>query len=393
MKKLYTYGLMIALTCPVAGCGQDDDNTGIREMIDDAIIFALDFPSRSVGAETTEESNLDPLLHYFNESESILLIAQRTQDHSISFEDNNGDIDNQYLFKYVWDGEEANTMESDKVPNWGSGYNFTPLESWSNPLTWTTAINNGAFGSSYAFGALYYPVENEARNAIEEDQSELEGLKKSNILGAYHLTQSLYERFRFRLYHLMACIRVTIQVPEARTDEDNGTTGYEERVFKAYMLDVQKDFVIEWGTGSSEEPPILRADETSTNRPGKVQMYETPVNGHDLKEIDLSNYGLEGKDMVREYTFSVLFPPQTLSNTKDILEFDMMNARGNRVETYFYWSTSQLIKNLQVSPGTITNLVLYFTREKNEALLVRAEILDWTHTDTTVTVTPETSSH
>lgn len=392
MRERNIYKLLFILPLFGFSCSQEEDMV-IGDEIDDAVNFTLDFPTRSVGAETTDESNLDPLYDYFNKNESILLIAQRTQDHSISFEDNNGDGDNQYLFKYVWNGDEANTLESDKTPNWGSGYNFSSLESWENPLTWSTAIKNGAFGSSYAFGALYYPIDNSIRNSIEDNQSELEGLKKSNILGAYHLTESLYERFRFRLYHLMACIRVTIQIPDKRTEEDGGFTGYDDRVFKAYMLNVQKDFVIDWGAGSSEEPPILRADDSSETRPTKINMFETPVTNHEPVEIDLSNYGLEGTDYVRQHTFTVLFPPQTLSNTKDILQFDMMRANGRQVDIQFTWSTSQLITNLQVSPGTITNLVLYFTREENEALLVRSEITDWTHTDTTVTVTPENSAN
>ena len=381
----------MATVLMAAGCsGTDDVLPDTPDGVDDDFMhFRLDFPVHTSAEPEVTGSNLDPLTNYLNKEESVLLISQRTQDHSISFEDFIGSSTNAYLFKYVWDGTEAESVESGMAPNWESGYNFFPMEGWGNMLNWTAAIRNGAFGSSYAFGALYYPVENEQRTAVEPDQTTLEGLGKSNVLGAYHLTESLYERFRFRLYHLMACIRVSILIPEERTDAETGTTGFPERTVNATALGLQRDFVIDWGARSSEEPPILKADETLATR-SNINMFAHPVAGtRETEEIDLTNFSLEGSDKVRRYTFTVVFPAQTLSNTDNILQFDIMNQRGTRVESTYYWSTSQLMNNLQVSPGTITNLILYLPREENNALLIRSEIIDWNHTDASVTVVPE----
>ena len=373
----------------LSGC--NDYEATVEADKEDNLIFSLDFPSRSVGNDITV-SNLDPLENYFNEEKSVLLIAQRTQNHSISFDDYNGDTKNGYLFKYVWDGKEANPIEGEKTPNWEAGYNFKNLVGWDNPLNWTKVISNGALGSSYAFGALYYPIDNEQRSSIEEDQSTLDGLGKSNLLGAYHLTESLYERFRFRLYHLMACIRVTILVPAKTENDDPKNPGFDERNMKAYMLKMKKDFIIEWGDRSSEEPPILKDDESVSDR-YNITMYPHPVTGNrDPFEIDLSYFGIEEPetDQVRAYTFTGLFPPQTLSNTDNILEFALMRSKtSNNVDTRYYWSTSQLIANLQVSPGIITNLVLYLPRTENNAILLRSEIIDWDQTDASFTLTPE----
>lgn len=381
--------LLASLMIIESGCSQNGEP--YLSQTEEELVFYLDFPTRTVGTESSE-SSLDLLTYYFNQNESVLLIAQRTNSHSISFDDYNGDIKNGYLFKYVWDGKEAKPMDGGETPTWEAGYNFKNFGGWDNPLNWTKVISNGALGSSYAFGTLYYPIDNEQRNSIEEDQSTTEGLGKSNLLGGYHLTESLYERFRFRLYHLMACIRVTILVPAKTENDDPKNPGFDERNMKAYILKMKKDFIIEWGDRSSEEPPILKDDESVSDR-YDITMYPHPVTGNrEPFEINLSYFGIEEPetDQVRAYTFTGLFPPQTLSNTDNILQFDLMTSKtSNRKENSYYWSTSQLIANLQVSPGIITNLVLYLPRTENNAILLRSEIIDWDQTDASLTLTPE----
>lgn len=371
-------------------CRQEEIEQDVVPSGEDLVDFTLEFPTRSVGKDMTE-STLDPLSDYFTAEESILLIGQRTQNHSLTFDETNADgSQNDYLYKYVWDNKEANEAGGDS-PNWTTGYNFKALESWKNPLTWSSVIGHGALGNSFAFGALYYPIDNSERTSVETDQSDIEGLKKSNILGTYHQTNSIYERFRFRLYHLMACIRVTILVPVQKTVEGKGVTGFDgDRKIDATMLKLIKDFTIDWGELPSDYPPYLMADE-STGTPSDIKMYPHPVDApREIKEWDISNFGLEGTDEVKEYTFTGLFPPQTLSKTNNILQFDIFAQNSSRnKDTSYVWSTSQLMANLKVTAGTITNLVLYFPREDNNAILVKSEILDWGKTDTTVTITPE----
>ena len=359
-------------------------------------LLDLVFPTRSVGIDMTEKE-LDPLENYFTPEESYLIIEQRTQNHSLSFEENISDTNpNGFLYKYVWKkgendkGTEANTVISGDTPNWNDGYNFTALPAWNNPMKWETILSNGAIGTDYAFGALYYPVDNGGRRDIETDQSTLEGLKKSNILGTYHSTSTPYERLRFRLYHLMACMRVTIWVPVEKTDE-TGQTGYKGvRKINATMLNLIKDFNIEWGSLPSDYPPSLMAD-TETGVAGKISMYPHTA-PTESKNVDITVFGLEGTDDVYEYTFTGLFPPQTISNTADVLQFDIMNENGRQIVASYTWSTAQLMSNLEVNSGTITNLILYFPRGENTALLVKSEILDWEQADTVVTVTPDNDS-
>lgn len=355
------------------------------------INFVLEFPTRSVGEETVN-SSLDPLKNYFKKNSSILLISQRTNNHSISFDDYLGTDLNKYLYKYVWDGNEASPLEGNGTPNWVTGYNFSCSPDWKNPLNWSTVMGNGAFGSSYAFGALYYPEDNSERSSVETDQSTQRGLNKSNMLGAYHLTESIYERFRFRLYHLMACIRVTILVPDEIMDEEKGKTGFGIRNISGTILNLNPNFSIDWGARSSEEPPILKADVATDPKDFKnIKMFSEPSEDK-IIEWELSYFGLEGKDKVREYTFTGLFPPQTLSNTDNILKFEIYKERSTRdIDETYYWSTSQLTTSLQVSPGTITNLVLYLPRTANNAILVKSEIIDWNKSDVDVTLIPDPS--
>lgn len=390
MKRLKRHILYLISVLIVTSCSQGIEESSVESPDQDLVEFYLDFPTRSVGVDNTS-STLDPLSDYFEKNSSLLLISQRTNYVSISFEDNNSDgSKNELLYKYVWEGEgkEAQEETSGNTPNWEIGYNFKPLSTWKNPMNWSSVMARGAFGNSYAFGAIYYPVENQSRSDIETDQSILNNLKKSNLLGAYHLTKSLYERFRFRLYHLMACMKVTILVP--CVDPDDQTKGYNERTILGTMLGLNKDFTIDWGARGSEEPPILKADETVTTV-ANIKMYLQPSEGpREEKEWDLSNFGLEGKAKVREYTFMALFPPQTLSNTDNILEFDIKREGSETVTAAkYYWSTSQLLTHLQVSAGTITNLILYFPVEENNALMIKSEILEWGQTDTIVTITPE----
>lgn len=380
-------GLLLLSTSLISCNNQDSEPFASEE---ETMEFYLDFPTRSVGKD---DGSLDPLNDYFTLNESILLIGQRTQTQSLNFDDYGEDgAKNSLLYKYVWNGKEANESNGNS-PNWETGYNFKPLASWGNILTASNIQAHGAFGNSYAFGALYYPVDNSQKSEIETDQSKLDALKKSNLLGTYHQAEIYTERLRFRLYHLMACLRVTILVPVSKTDEENGTTGYDERTITSTLLNLKKDFVIDWGNRASEEAPLLKEDET-TNERADITMYPHPVTGdREIKNQDLSYFDMEGNDEVREYTFSGLFPPQTISKTDNILRFDVMQANSKtKVETSYYWSTSQLLTNIQMSPGTITNLVLYFPRGENNALLIKSEILDWNHADSTVTITPETSS-
>ena len=388
MKRLIRHILYLISVLIVTSCSQGIEEPSVQSPDQDLVEFYLDFPTRSVGVDKNS-STLDPLSDYFVMNSSLLLISQRTNYVSISFEDKNSDgSKNELLYKYVWEGKEANEESSGNTPDWESGYNFKPLSAWRNPMNWSNVMARGAFGNSFAFGAIYYPVENQSRSDIETDQSTLNNLKKSNILGAYHLTDKLYERFRFRLYHLMACMKVTILVPGV--DPDDQTKGYNVRNINGTMLGLNKDFTIDWGARGSEEPPILKADETVTTV-ADIKMYLQPSDGERVEEEwDLSNFGLEGNAMVRKYTFMALFPPQTLSNTDNILQFDIMSEGSKtQVAAKYFWSTSQLLTHLQVSAGTITNLILYLPIEDNNALMIKSEILEWGQNDTIVTITPE----
>lgn len=313
---------------------------------------------------------LDPLEYYFHPGESVLLISQRGQGFE-PFSEVNPTKTYKYTY-YV--NEEA---------NWDYGYNFEPFG--EDALDWKLIADN-QFNGSYAFGALYYPIENEQVTAIQEDQRSYNNFIKSDILGTYHSTSELESRLRFRLFHLMACINLKLLVPDW-SEEDN-TGFFDNAVKESRLLNTITNFDLVFGNKSTEEPPTASTEKLNESIIRDVLMHPVdPSINRDIIIQDLTDFKVELKeDKVREYRFQVLLPTQTLSSDNALMRFTL--TRNGNEKHYTFSSKNIQTGSLSVAQGNMTNLTLYLPRFKNEALLIKAEIVNWKQGDSDFTARP-----
>lgn len=136
---------------------------------------------------------------------------------------------NDNLWMYELDRELGNGAD------WDKGYNFVPMfgendeEPFKNfKMDWKTIKSYGSLGNAFSFFAMYYPGGNPIfQTYTHQSACDLAMMKRMDIMGAYHTTPSLYTRMRFKLYHLMVYVRVTVYVPVMEiTYKDGEAIGY-----------------------------------------------------------------------------------------------------------------------------------------------------------------------
>lgn len=305
---------------------------------------------------------------------------------------------NRYVYLY----------EENPLASWDAEgtYNFYPVAG-TPAIEWDVVRNNGSVGNAFSLYAFHFPVENSVRFNIETDQRDLNNLKKSDILGAYHATSALFTRLRFRLYHLMVYLRVTLYVPVYEEDDDGmGYSGFESDAFRnAVVLNAATDFDIEWRTNRSSDtdPPLVILKQNSPRSMLRMYLHhwdEYPDNQEHFPVIEDFPVGKyygddpDATDKVRVYNFSVLFPGQTFGTSDNFLQFQFNTvgwAEGGDVKN-FYFAASQLVAGsteFNFTQGTLQQLNLYVPRRGNNTILVRANILPWTDASTDMTVTDQ----
>lgn len=276
---------------------------------------------------------------------------------------------------------------------WDDKYNFSVQEG-RRALDWDSVKSVGSVGNAFSLFAFYFPEGNEVRFAVETDQTDETNFKKSDIMGAYHATSSLYTRLRFRLFHLMVYLKVTLYVPVYK--DKNGTDKeysgfYEDALKGAYVLNANTDFTISWRAkrSSDTEAPLTQTGNNKDN----ITMYRHGRN-RTIDNFEVKDYYTGGtltSDHVEEYNFSVLFPAQTFGDK--FLCF-ALQAPDNSMK-YYYFSASQIVgdsKNYGLTQGTLQQLYLYLPRTTNETILVGAKILPWKDAVTDMTVTQQTTN-
>ena len=315
-----------------------------------------------------------------------------------------------YLYIYEY--------KENKNADWSKEYNFS-FQEGRKPLDWATVKNVGSVGNVFSMYAMYFPIDNEVRFKVEENQYDKKNFMKSDIMGAYHATSSLYTRLRFRLFHLMVYLKVTLYVPVYAGDDTDGDmkySGFDSNALQeASVINACRGFTIDWraSRSSDTEAPLTQADQQQKEN---IIMYRHPYNPDYTTMIDVSQYynqdvpgvceceqdcssesckkkqenpsGKCGCDKVRVYNFSVLFPAQNFSG--NFLCFTL-TAHDNQ-KKYYYFSTSQIMGdsgNFSLTQGTLQQLHLYLPRKTNETILIGANILPWSDAVTDMTVTKE----
>ena len=353
-------------------------------------------------ADTPDEDDMILTENTFAEG-SLLYVSQMGTTKAPNFSDTQETGKTQ---RYIYEYEENPDASWDAEGT----YNFYPQDKQKDPIYWDDIRSNGSVGNAFSLYAFHFPVDNEVRFNVETDQRILDNLKKSDILGAYHATSALFTRLRFRLYHLMVYLRVTLYVPvlEANADDD-GYSGFEKDALRnAVVLNAATNFDVEWraNRSSDTDAPLITLDKNNAGT-SMLFMYrhnpgEEPEETIDVKELYKDYYndknlelGDDGIDRVRVYNFSVLFPGQTFGNSDtNFLQFQLNTPgweEGGNVKN-FYFAASQLTTgntNFNFTQGTLQHLSLYLPRHGNETILVGADILPWTDASTDMTVTDQ----
>lgn len=331
---------------------------------------------------------------------SVIFISQLAQNHP-AFKSQ----DEIFSFRY----------KENPLANWDEGYNFTP-NSLDNPLEWFKIGLAGSYRGGFQLYALYFPGrdyvnqkivdEDQIFYSVEEDQSNLDNLIKSDILGAYHSTAQLFTRLRFKMYHLMTYLRIRLFVP---VYDDKSKTGYyNDALISANLENVSPDFAIEWDASiSTETIPMV----SGGNEQRKITMYQHPLKDGSSREpieIPYEQYipkgyfdqPIEGgMDKVRVYDFSVLIPVQkdfidengkiTEFSKTDFLNFILRSNSG--AENKYIFNQSFTAGNdddhtniLALVPGNFQYLELYAPRVGNKLIFMNASISPWLHHTSTV---------
>lgn len=381
MKHLYIAILILAF---LSSC--TDKDTTLPEDAEQTIVNNITVARNTRTDDPADESNGILTNNDFSEG-SILYISQMGTTEPPNFPANTtSDNSEKNLYVYKW-------YENDEA-DWDYEYNFKPIGS-SNPLNWSTIKSLGNVGNAFSLYAMYFPEEQKIRYDVELDQSEWKNFHKSDIMGAYHATSSLFSRLRFRLFHLMVYLRVKLYVPVIKT-EDNGYSGFGENALKtAKVLNAIPNFDIEWRTNrtSDSDAPLTYSKGDRKD----IIMYQH----ENLRQITLDNVadfypqGNITEDEVIEYNFSVLFPAQEFSKNNNILCFQLQTQgqeKDDKVVNY-YFAASQRIgsddSGFNLTQGTLQWLYLYLPRTGNKTILISAKKLPWIDASTDMTVTEE----
>lgn len=384
-------------------CNNAEDEADTVGRLVTSIPVSLQQPKVAVGLDRTRdgsaegENNGDDLIiteSFTNGDKLYFSQLGPSQDPNFSKTPGNPPT-TPYLYIYDYKGDTGAT--------WADGYNFSYNQEEERAFDWDDVRTLGTVGNSFSLYAFYFPIDNAIRFNVEKDQSEEGNFRKSDIMGAYHATSSLYTRLRFRLFHLMVYLKVTLYVPvyEDNKSPDATQGNYEYSGFGpgavqgAYVLNAATDFSIEWRANRSSDTEAPLAQTASTSAKTNIRMYSHEVSEAIIEDFQVTDYYTDQnitKDRVRAYQYSVLFPAQDWQNG-NILCFALKDV--DESIRYFYFAKHQLkgseASNFGLTQGTLQQLYLYLPRKTNETILVGAQILPWSPAVTDMTVTEKTT--
>lgn len=385
MKAALTTLTSLALFAACAGPAPKEPTPAEEERLLESVSVLRQQRNAAVGIDADDLTA--PILPDGFAEKDLLYFAQMSANVDPKFTDDG----NPYVYEYRQNPEA----------DWGEEYNFRAAN--ARPLDWKDVRVVGSVGNAFSFYAFHFPVDNAVRFRVEADQRggqdapfDTERFRKSDILGAYHATSALYTRLRFRLFHLMVYLKVTLYVPvyDGETSDDYSDAHYSGflpgAMRQSYVRNAYTDFGIEWraNRSSDTDAPLTQITNTASRR--DIIMYQHDPGAEEIiEEFPVRDYysgGTLGEDRVREYHFSVLFPEQSFG--EKFLCFEL-TAPDNSVKRY-YFSGNQIVGdsgNYNLIQGTLQHLYLYLPRKTNETILVGAKILPWADASTDMTVT------
>lgn len=425
MKSKYIiYSCSLAMALFTGACSNDDPSPipAGQEMNVNSIYVASEnikyAPgiSRKENDNSGEESNSDdpftnvsvPFILSELKEGSMLYFSQKGAGASRNpdFINNQTEGATPYVYKYQYNPNSTAT--------WEDGYNFKNV-SPGLAFDWANTLDIGPDGNIFKFFAFHYPVDNNVRWNVETDQTggtgnqyDTSNFLRSDILGAYHATSSIFTRMRFRLFHLMTYLQVTVYVPTfngtVNDYDDMSYSGFLEGALQGgYMLGACTNFEIDWtaARSSDTDAPLIQVNENQPKQ--NIKMYLHEPNEEQTFQLPIKNYyngsvdGVETDyiDEVRAYTFSVIFPTQSFGD--NFLCF-ALTTPGNE-KKYYYFSSSQILpaedgsSSFGLTQGTLQQLFLYLPRKNNQTILIGAKILPWQEAVTDMTVNKQNNGN
>lgn len=398
--KIYRY-FYIILPLALLSCSNDDNLPGDERTGNIVKDITVSYQGATVAPGLALEGDADEhispaiILDQFSPGDKLYFSQMgptSTQDPNFSNYEENA---SPYCYIYEYDENDEAT--------WASGFNFSLHDTTRQPFKWETVTQVGSVGNAFSFYAFYYPINNTPVWNVQTDQRgsgedvyDTGNFLVSDIMGAYHASSAIYTRMRFRLFHLMVYLKVTLYVPVYEAEADGtGYSGFGEGAMQgALVLNAVPDINIEWRANRTSDtyPPLTQPG----NNMGKqnIVMYQHKPDEEVIENFEVSNYYTGGTltvDNVRAYNFSVLFPAQSFDN--NFLCF-VLRSQDDSLR-YFYFSGNQIVGdsgNYSLTQGTLQHLSLYLPRTANETILVRANILPWSDSLTDMTVTEQPSS-
>lgn len=384
--------MMSAMTLWLMASCTSEPEQEIDDMPDSSIYASCTrmMMADNVGDDDTNDT--EPIIIDGFEDGSRLYFSQFSQNYYPNF-DNQGEDAENYLYIYEY--------QENPRASWESGENFVAAQGRFS-FSWDRTVNVGPSGNAFKFFGFYYPVDNVVRWRVETDQTggtqnpyDKKNFMKSDIMGAYHATSSIYTRMRFRLFHLMTYLKVTLYVPVYKAQysdpEKQSYSGFEAGALKGGLLmDALTNFSIEWAASKSSdtEAPLVQATQGQRSH---IKMYghrsDETVDTLGVKRFytgTVDGISDDGIDDVRTYNFSVIFPTQAFSG--NFLCFALTTPGGD--VKYYYFASSQVTgAGIDLTQGTLQQLYLYLPRKTNQTVLVAAKILPWQEAQTDMTVT------
>ena len=283
IKNKFCVILLLLILLPLPGCKEDDYNASEENVISSISVMVA---SRAEGDEDTNdktdaeekpgESSIAPYEIPFStifDENSVIFVSQQT-NQTVPFKTSDAIYPYGYKKDYIPNPNPGEDWYDDNV------YNFTPIS--DNPLEWFKIGNTGSYLSGFYLYALYFPTQNEINQReengnilyhVEGDQSTLENLTKSDILGAFHSSPTLFSRLSFRLFHLMTYVGVRLYVPVY--DENTKTGYYDDALISASLENVSPEFSIQWTHVINSDLDGPRVNPTQGTE--KIKMYQHPL--------------------------------------------------------------------------------------------------------------------
>lgn len=349
--------------------------------------------------ETVDINDLIPFTLKFDKDSKIFVSQQTTLIPAFQTSD--------VIYNY-------NFIEGRDDANWDEGYNFEP-DDQDDPLEWYKIGAGEVYNGGYSLYALFFPNSDEINEVttptgeihykVMADQRDLENLIKSDIMGAYHSTPTLFTRLKFRLFHLMTYVRIRLYVPVYNPENK---TGFRDNALQlAELTNVTPEFAVEWSAirSSDTQGPSIVALEGED----QIYMYQHPLPiGEDgeptapIQELEWWKYipddyfeqplGKDELDQVRVYDFSVIMPMQkgVLNDEGNEIQFSATNflnfylhsvATGVTQKYYFNqsFSANSTTSDLKLEQGNFQYLELYVPRVGNKIIYVGAQVKPWEH--------------